>query len=231
MISADLRELCDRLIYCPETGAFRWRVRAHRVSAGSLAGGISSGGYLMMRDRSGRHHGGHRIAWCLVYGEEPDGPIDHINRVKSDNRIINLRRVTRSQNAINCATRSDNASGYRGVSFFKKLKRWRADIALVGGKRKYLGSYTTKEDAGAAYEAAAKEIHGEFYNPTPQAEILREVPPETLEAMKARRGSPEFVSVGDLERALGFSRQVLAMRIKRGWSLRDALLTPQGNRN
>lgn len=226
MIAGDLRDLCDRLIYCPETGIFRWRSTLSSKQVGGVqAGALRPDGYWMIADGKGRQHPAHRIAWAMVNGAMPDGDIDHMNRLRGDNRIANLRVATRSQNNFNSTQRSDNASGYRGVSYFKRIGRWRADVALGNGKRKYLGSFGTKEAAAAAYDLAAREIHGEFY--TSDAAIAnlpaRDINPEP------RREANKFLSVGDIEKAMGFGRQVLARRLERGWSLRDALLTPQGS--
>lgn len=94
----------------------------------------------------------HRVLWALVYGEWPEGQIDHINGDKADNRITNLRDVGGTQNQINIdGPNSNNRSGYRGVS----TTRWGYVAELqVRGKRNYLGLFSTPEDAANAYQRA-----------------------------------------------------------------------------
>ncbi|MDA6380520.1 HNH endonuclease signature motif containing protein [Escherichia coli] len=66
---------------------------------------------------NGKAYPAHRLAWLIVYGTMPDGFIDHINRVRTDNRISNLRLVTHSENMQNRKIQKNNKSGYRGVSW------------------------------------------------------------------------------------------------------------------
>ena len=162
-ISADrLREL---LHYDPSTGIFVWRVN-HGVSvkAGMQAGYLSDYGYIRIRV-DGFRSSAHRLAWLYVYGRHPNGEIDHINRVRDDNRLCNLREVTRSQNQQNTLLQSNNTSGFKGVSWSKKVNRWQAHI-YIKGSHKYLGYYDSAEDANAAYVKAASEIH--THNPAAQ---------------------------------------------------------------
>lgn len=86
---------------------------------------------------------------------------DHINNDKLDNRRENLRTATDTENNLNRRQRTDNTSGFRGVSFHKATKKWQAAIAC---KRKWksLGYFATREDAARAYDAAALQLHGEF---------------------------------------------------------------------
>jgi len=102
----------------------------------------------------------HRIAWLYVYGIMPK-EIDHINGIRSDNRLCNLREVTRSQNIQNIGIRSNNTSGYKGVIFEAKKKKWRARITL-DYKLINLGYYCNAESAFIAYCEAAKKYHKEY---------------------------------------------------------------------
>lgn len=104
----------------------------------------------------------HRVAWALHYGEWPAEDIDHINQVKSDNRIINLRLATDSQNLRNIPMFSSNTSGYKGVSRAGASGKWVARIS-TGTEYKHLGTFATKELAAAAYISAAKYYHGEYF--------------------------------------------------------------------
>jgi hypothetical protein len=103
----------------------------------------------------------HRVAWALHYGEWPCGEIDHINGIRHDNRICNLRIATGPENSRNLKRRSDNTSGYKGVSKVAATGKWRAYINL-NGKQYSLGYYDTAEAAAAAYANAAPKFHGEF---------------------------------------------------------------------
>src|SRR5690554_1648894 len=103
----------------------------------------------------------HRVAWAIYYGEWPRGHIDHINGVKSDNRISNLRIATISENQWNMPRKPDSHSGYKGVTWSKVRNMWRSRIS-VNGKSIWLGYHSTPEQAHAAYCEAAKKYHGEF---------------------------------------------------------------------
>ena len=87
--------------------------------------------------------------------------VDHINGDKLDNRRVNLRLVNNSQNHGNRGKQANNSSGYKGVFYHKKAKKWTARIGLKR-KYKYLGLFSDPKDAYEAYLKAAKELHGEF---------------------------------------------------------------------
>lgn len=89
--------------------------------------------------------------------------IDHINGNGLDNRRGNLRLASKSQNSKNRPLYANNTSGYKGVSWAKTVKKWRAEIR-VNGQGIYLGIFDTPEEAHAAYCEAAKKYHGEFAN-------------------------------------------------------------------
>ena len=104
----------------------------------------------------------HRLAWLVTYGEWPDEDIDHVDRDKSNNKIVNLRKASRSMNCANVGLRSHNTSGYRGVSFNAQWGRWFAQI-IVGGEKRFLGYFESAEKASEAYVLAAKEAFGEYF--------------------------------------------------------------------
>lgn len=86
---------------------------------------------------------------------------DHINGDTLDNRRANLRVASSAQNNQNCKMHIDNSSGYKGVYWEKRVRRWRADIQ-ANGERRFLGLYATAVEASEAYQRAALELHGEF---------------------------------------------------------------------
>ena len=86
---------------------------------------------------------------------------DHINRNQLDNRRCNLRSVTQRENLHNQGKRSNNTSGYKGVTWAKHATKWRAQMQL-NGKYKHIGYFDDKKEAARAYNKAAKKHHGEF---------------------------------------------------------------------
>ena len=100
----------------------------------------------------------HRLIWLYVYGEMPNGILDHINRIKTDNRIENLRIVSFSENRQNIGKLATNKSGLKGVWFNNKAKNWCASIC-ADKKKYFVGSFPTKEEAYEAYKTYAKKLH------------------------------------------------------------------------
>jgi hypothetical protein len=145
------------LHYCPETGVFIWRARKRGVTVGRVAGNLDRYGYWYIT-LGHKRYVAHRLAWLYFYGAWPSECIDHINRVRTDNRIRNLRQATHAQNRQNLTLDFRNKSGFRGVSFDAVNNKWRASIS-VNGKAKNLGRYTTKEAAASAYADAAATYH------------------------------------------------------------------------
>lgn len=148
-----------RLRYDPETGEIFRRMRG---GGEKRIGGLRPTGYRALQI-DGVMVYEHRLAWALSYGEWPSDDIDHINGDRSDNRLSNLRLATRSQNNINAGPPKDNTSGFRGVS--ANRGRWGAYIN-VDGKRHWLGTFDTQEEAAAAYAEAALKHFGEFARPS-----------------------------------------------------------------
>lgn len=162
-----VRELLN---YSNDTGVITWRVDKGPKRAGCEAGVINGPGYLLIRI-DGNLCLGHRIAWLHVHGDWPAGDLDHINQIKTDNRIANLRVATRSQNEQNKSLRADNTSGYRGVCWSKRASRWIARIQ-TDGKYRNLGAFETPEAAYAVYLDAAAKLHP--YNPLTRADSKHE---------------------------------------------------------
>lgn len=147
-------ELKRLLNYNIETGNFTWKsTRRGQVMVGDIAGcGDASYGYTVIKI-NGRLYRAHRLAWLYVHGKFPKNQIDHINHIRSDNRLSNLRHVTQVENHQNCTMDMRNTSGRTGVYWEKARNKWRARIK-VGGKRLSLGSYIKHSDACEARDAA-----------------------------------------------------------------------------
>lgn len=107
----------------------------------------------------------------LLMGSPKNALVDHRNGNGLDNRRRNLRLCTSSQNQANARVRSDNSSGYRGVTWHRKSAKWNAYIS-VSGKRKHLGLFVDPWDAAEAYNAAALEVFGEFARLNAASEVL-----------------------------------------------------------
>ena len=151
-------KMAEVLDYNPETGVFTWKVRRGSKGAGTTATYKNTKGYVgICIDR--KHMKAHRVAWLMVHGELPNGEIDHINGIKDDNRLCNLRLVSKSINQQNQRkARSDSTSGLLGVSWYSAGNKWKADIR-VGGKKKHLGYFDCKDIAHQFYLNAKREMH------------------------------------------------------------------------
>lgn len=158
MLTAErLREVLD---YDPETGVFRWRIRTSiRIVVGKPAGNVGKGkdsGYLRIQI-DGEMFLGHRLAFLWMTGQWPEADVDHENGIRHDNKWSNLREASRSQNLGNMRIRADNTSGYKGVWYHRRLKKWAAECQ---GEK--LGVFLTKQEAASAYQAEATRVFGEF---------------------------------------------------------------------
>lgn len=97
----------------------------------------------------------------LIYGDKYKTDIDHINRIKSDNRKKNLREATRGENVINRDPISSNSSGVTGISWNKNAQKWQA-VIMKDGTTHYLGAYTNFDDAVNARRMAEIYYFGEY---------------------------------------------------------------------
>lgn len=107
----------------------------------------------------------HRLIWMWVTGENPPENIDHINRDATDNRWVNLRASNSVENNKNKTMKSNNTSGYCGVTWVKRLSKWQASIRTAN-QRYYLGVYSNLDDAISARKKAEGQLgfhegHGE----------------------------------------------------------------------
>ena len=114
-----------------------------------------SHGYATRKTRAGTVYL-HR----LILGDSLD-EVDHINGDKLDNRKVNLRFATHSQNNMNKPRQSNNTTGFKGVHQLKSTGKFQAYIKR-NGKRMHLGTYTTALDAARAYVAVSEILFKEF---------------------------------------------------------------------
>ena len=147
----------DLLTYCADTGRLFWRkTRAGNAKAGMQAGNMTDQGYMKVK-LMGRQFLAHRIAWLVFYGRAPLDEIDHINGIRHDNRIINLRNSSHRSNCQNLA--SHRKGRLAGTTFVRRLGKWQAQ-AIIERRPVYLGCFETEQQAHAAYIAATSL--GEF---------------------------------------------------------------------
>lgn len=156
LTAARLREL---LSYDPETGVFTRIKRTSRtVQVGDVAGCKHPQGYIVIK-LEGRAHKAHRLAWLYMAGEWPADQIDHINRVRDDNRWVNLREASNADNQQNCSAYKRRACDLPpGVWTKGPSDRFHAKVNL-NKKVHYLGTFDTPEEAHQAYLAKKRELH------------------------------------------------------------------------
>lgn len=154
----DVDEIVRRFLeFSPETGVVTFKEdvgRFGRVKKGAVAGCLDVHGYLQVNIK-GRVLKVHRVAWFLHTGSWPIGQIDHVNHIRTDNRIFNLRVVDNAENHKNRPRQINNTSGVVGVTFVDRVKKYRVYIT-VGGRQKAIGYFDRLEDARKAREAANK---------------------------------------------------------------------------
>lgn len=173
-------ELKELLHYNPDTGIFTRPHSGRKV-------GSNFKGYLRIAitlNNKNSHYLAHRLAWLYMYGEFPNGLLDHINGVRNDNRIINLRIASDAQNQWNSGKKPNNTSGFKGVSRFLNGERWKAEIC-INKKRYYLGLFNSALEAKVAYDNFAKEYQGDFYRDSSHPTLEHTASAHDLIALKS----------------------------------------------
>jgi len=143
-------------------GCLYWKVRkSHCNTIGKEAGSYTYKGYRRIVVDY-KEYVTHRLVYLLHHGYVPEY-IDHINGIKDDNRIENLRAATGSENMYNIGVLKSNTSGVKGVYWVTGRCKWRAGIRY-GGKRYYLGMFDDLELAELVVREARELLHGEYAN-------------------------------------------------------------------
>lgn len=152
------KELKECLHY--DAGFLYWKKsNCNKIKVGQMAGGKSKSGYRRIHIFGKRYYE-HHLVWMYHNGDLPKVQIDHINKIKDDNRIENLRLCpnNHSDNHQNMPIQSNNTSGYTGITFDKCRNKWQAQIK-INGKNIFLGRYENINDAIVARDNGKKKYH------------------------------------------------------------------------
>ncbi|MDA9581152.1 HNH endonuclease [Luminiphilus sp.] len=154
--------LKELFTYDMGAGEFYWKEPRGGRTVGRLAGTLNKSGYRHIVIDSTSYLA-HRLAWMRCHNQDPgDMQVDHIDGNPSNNHIGNLRLVYSAGNQRNASISRHNTSGFNGVHWHKAAGKWAATMH-VGGKVNHLGTFTSKDDAIAARQAA-NERHGFHQN-------------------------------------------------------------------
>lgn len=153
------KELCQQL-FNYQNGSLYWKINKGTAKAGDKAHS-NGNGYLALKVNNIPYLE-HRLIW-LWHNGELSAHIDHINGIRNDNRIENLRIATHSENMRNAKIRKDSKSGIKGVHWCKTKQKWKATLTF-NGKQHYLGRFDDLDLAKKAVDEARKIHHGKFYN-------------------------------------------------------------------
>jgi len=130
--------------------------RSNIIKIGNKVGSLHLEGYAVVRIFN-KEYKVHRLIWVYHNGPIPKGKeIDHINHIRDDNRIENLRLVTQKDNARNCSLSKNNTSGVQGVMWHKATQKWLAQIRN-NKKQIHLGVFENKEEAIKSRKDAEKK--------------------------------------------------------------------------
>ena len=148
------------LRYDPESGHLYWK-KPRRGARGRLIAGCVHKhlGYVLVTVNRYRTYA-HRVAWLLMTKEWPPSEVDHVNGNRADNRWVNLRSATSSQNKMNKKVRSDSRTGLKGA-WLHSPGKWRSKVK-VNGVIHDLGLFDSPQEAHEAYIRKSRELHGDF---------------------------------------------------------------------
>lgn len=159
-----LQSLKENLKCYPEDGELWWSCYSDSRRFDKPVGSLGGDGYSEFNfayDGKPYRYKAHIVIWAIVNGEWPKGEIDHINRVRSDNRISNLRLCSSKENSYNKSGRGK--SKYRGVHWHSYYGNWVARIQK-DGVGYFLGTFKDEYEAHLAYKKKAEELYGEYYS-------------------------------------------------------------------
>jgi len=151
-----LMRVKEFLSYNPETGVFTWKVNLRAVNAGDVAGTKDKDGYQVIFFK-GKCFKAHRLAWFFVYNEMPKDTIDHINRVRDDNRIQNLRVISQLEQMHNLGMNKKNRSGFTGVYWYTDRSKWVAQV-VYKGEVHYVGMFDDAKEASMQRDAFKRDL-------------------------------------------------------------------------
>lgn len=220
--------LCSKLIYNWNDGRLYWVERGRGIlkKKNLQAGSYDAHGYgQIVIDR--KVYKEHRLVWMYFYGEMPSKQIDHINHERRDNRIENLRVVDNKENHRNRPKQSNNKSGFVGV--WKNRSAYCAYIT-VNGKRIYLGSFKSIDEAVLAREAANKKygyhkMHGSGYGKS-RAKPLNKDEIRKNAFFIEYDGRQMIAAEWAKEPGCTVREGVIRTRIRNGWNPHDAIFLP-----
>lgn len=155
------KELAHKL-FTYNNGKLYWKAKFSKYSnakIGSETGSIDCDGYKRTKVNK-KVYGTHQLIFLMFYGYIPT-QIDHINKNKLNNSIENLRVASHSQNQHNKAIQKNNTSGVKGVSWYKRLKKWQVQI-MVNKKAIHFGHFDDLELAELVATEARHKYHGIF---------------------------------------------------------------------
>jgi hypothetical protein len=140
-------------------GQLYWKIKSNKNKKIGDKAGTLSHDYEQIRIK-GKIILTHRIIFAMHNGYYPK-IVDHINGIKNDNRIENLRECTQRENTYNQKLRKNNNSGYKNVSLIKNTSKWKVEIR-INGVKKHFGCFDNLELANLVAEEARNKYHGEF---------------------------------------------------------------------
>jgi hypothetical protein len=147
-------------IFTYSDGKLLWKISpAYKIKPGSEAGTLRKNGYRVVAYK-GKDYRTHHLVYLMFNGEYPK-QIDHVNTVRDDNRIENLRLATNSENQWNKGLNANNTTGYKNIKWVQRLHKYVVAIA-VNAKSKHVGVYVTLQDAIEAAANARNKMHGTF---------------------------------------------------------------------
>lgn len=141
-------KLHELFYYNNRDGNLIWKKSNRGTKKGKIAGCIDNNGYRVIRINNKNYYA-HRLIWLYTHGYFPENIIDHIDQIPSNNKLNNLREVSKSCNRKNCKISKNNTSGITGVTYHNTSKKYQATI-MVNGIAINLGYFKLIKDAAIA---------------------------------------------------------------------------------